>query len=149
VDLRDVTRRTEADVGLFKQMKEMKTTNTGDSFSFNEHPQPSGTRRIVTSLDRTRQQPASNGAVPSRREDQTFAVFGPDFEPIATVSLELYARICRGLDSFPDAGAELLRRAEYMGITPENWRTASAGWSARVQANPAVEWAFSAFYDEV
>jgi hypothetical protein len=136
-------------VGLFKQLKEMKTANAGDSSSLVEPQLASGTRWIASSLDH-RHSPASSGAPSAARQDgQTFALFGPDFEPIATVTLELYARICRGLDSFHDAGTEMLRRAEYLGISAQDWRTASTGWSVRVQANPAVEWAFSALHDEL
>jgi hypothetical protein len=144
--------RAEIRVGLFKQLKEMKTANA-DEPATTPAPapgEPVTTRRIATSLDRSRQSPASNGTSRSNadREGQTYAAFGPDFEPIAMVNLELYVRICRGLDSFPDAHTEMLRRAEYVGVSAENWRTASAGWSARIQANPAVEWTFSALYDE-
>ena len=143
-------------MGLFKQLKEMKATLSDES---GPNPSPNGTagpqepgtgtgttRRIATSADRN---PAPTRAphAATNGDGQTFAAFGPDFEPISMVSLALYAQICRNLDTFDDARGEMLRRAETLGISAEDWRAASAGWSARIQANPAVEWTFTALYD--
>jgi hypothetical protein len=70
----------------------------------------------------------------------------PDFEPIAGVSLELYAEIAKGLAAYnydQSKGPEL---AAAKGVSAESWQAAVDGWNARMQSNRAVGQRFNALY---
>ena len=71
---------------------------------------------------------------------------GPDFEPIASVSLELYAQIAKSLATIDYDLSRSIRLAGDKGISEESWSIAVAGWNARMVANPAVGTRFSALY---
>jgi hypothetical protein len=71
---------------------------------------------------------------------------GPDFEPIAAVSLELYARISKSLATIDYDLSQSVRLAGDQGVSEENWAVAVEGWNARMAANPAVGTKFSALY---
>jgi hypothetical protein len=71
---------------------------------------------------------------------------GPDFEPVAGVSLEQYAQLSKQLAPYgADQSAGLQVLAGH-GISPDSWEAALAGWSARMKANPAVAAQFNAYY---
>ena len=66
-------------------------------------------------------------------------------EPIAGVSLELYAEISRGL---ADVGYDQARAPEVAaskGVGADDWQAAMDGWNARM-ADPAVAQRFNALY---
>jgi hypothetical protein len=69
-----------------------------------------------------------------------------DFEPIATVSLELYAQISKSLATIDYDLSQSIRLAVDKGISEENWTFAVEGWNARMAVNPAVGSKFSALY---
>jgi hypothetical protein len=70
-----------------------------------------------------------------------------DFEPIAGVSLELYAAICRSAgDSDDPSRATPLAAAK--GVSVADWEAAVAGWNARIRANPAVSRQFDELSEE-
>jgi hypothetical protein len=71
---------------------------------------------------------------------------GPDFEPIAAVSLELYAQISKSLATIDYDLSQSIRLAGDQGVSEENWAVAVEGWNARMAANPAVGTKFSALY---
>ncbi len=71
---------------------------------------------------------------------------GPDFEPIASVSLELYAQIAKSLATIDYDLSRSIRLAGDKGVSEESWSIAVAGWNARMVANPAVGTRFSALY---
>lgn len=81
---------------------------------------------------------------PPRASDP--APTGPDFEPIAGVSIETYASISR---SFATVGYDMTKGPELaaaQGVGPAEWQQALDGWNARVTANPAVARRFNALY---
>ena len=71
---------------------------------------------------------------------------GPDFEPIAGVSLELYAEISKGLAAFNYDQTKAPEIAAEKGIAGPDWQTAMDGWNARMTANKAVAQRFNALY---
>jgi hypothetical protein len=71
---------------------------------------------------------------------------GSDFEPIAAVSLELYAQISKSLATIDYDLSRSIRLAGDQGVSEENWAVAVEGWNARMAANPAVGTKFSALY---
>jgi hypothetical protein len=74
------------------------------------------------------------------------ATAGPDFEPIADVSLELYAQISKSLATIDYDLSRSIRLAGDKGVSEENWAVAVEGWNARMAANSAVGTKFSALY---
>jgi hypothetical protein len=71
---------------------------------------------------------------------------GPDFEPIAAVSLELYAQISKSLATIDYDLSRSIRLAGDKGVSEESWAMAVEGRNARMAANPAVGTQFSALY---
>jgi hypothetical protein len=71
---------------------------------------------------------------------------GPDFDPIAGVSLEQFAGVSKGVAAFNYDASKLVDIAASRGIAAFNWETAHQGWNARIKANPAVAQRFNQFY---
>ena len=60
------------------------------------------------------------------------------FTPIAGVSLEVYARVSRGVAAFRYDRSKLPLVAEAYGVNPDRWRVASTGWAERIATDSAV-----------
>lgn len=71
---------------------------------------------------------------------------GADLEPIAGVSLETFAAVCRELASHGYDQSKAAGIAAEKGIDGANWQQALDGWNARVKANPAVAQQFNTHY---
>jgi len=71
---------------------------------------------------------------------------GPDFEPIAGVSLEQYTAIAKALVAVHNDQSQIAAVASSHGVSPADWETASSGWASRIQANPAVGMRFNQLY---
>jgi hypothetical protein len=71
-----------------------------------------------------------------------------DFDPIAGVSIELYAEISRGLAAFNYDIAKGPEVAASKGVSEESWEEAMQGWNDRIKANRAVAQRFNALYME-
>jgi hypothetical protein len=67
---------------------------------------------------------------------------GPDFAPIAGVSVQLYAEICREVHATPDGDIKMKAIAQRHGVAPDPWDQAFSGWNARFTTNVAVAQAF-------
>jgi len=73
---------------------------------------------------------------------------GPDFDPIAGVTLEEFAAVSKGVAAYNYDGTKLPEIAASRGISAANWDEASKGWNGRMQANPAVSQRFNQLYRE-
>ncbi|MEX0992255.1 MAG: hypothetical protein WD004_08325 [Actinomycetota bacterium] len=71
---------------------------------------------------------------------------GPDFEPIAGVSLELFVEVSKGLAAFNYDQTKAPEIAASKGINGEDWQTALDGWNERTKRNPAVGQRINALY---
>jgi hypothetical protein len=71
---------------------------------------------------------------------------GPDFDPVAGVSLELFAEVAKGLAEYNYDQNMAVQIAGMKGIAADAWKTASDEWNARMKANPAVAQRFNALY---
>lgn len=69
-----------------------------------------------------------------------------DFDPIAGVSIELYAEISRGLAAYNYDIAKGPEVAASQGVSAESWEEAMQGWNDRIKANRAVAQRFNALY---
>lgn len=63
---------------------------------------------------------------------------GPEFDPIAGVSLELYANLLALMSDVGEDRAECLAIAAKNGVGHDAWEAAKAGWTARME-DPALE----------
>jgi hypothetical protein len=73
---------------------------------------------------------------------------GPDFEPIAGVSLEQFVSVSKGVAAFDYDQNMLPEVAAAKGIPAATWDIAAKGWNERIQANPAVAQRFNKIYRE-
>jgi len=71
---------------------------------------------------------------------------GPDFEPIASVSLEQFAAISKGVAAYNYDQTKLVEVAAQHGVGSDDWESASRGWNDRIKANPAVAQRFNLLY---
>jgi hypothetical protein len=73
---------------------------------------------------------------------------GPDFEPIAGVSLDQFAGVSKAVAAFNYDPARLPEIAASKGIPAFTWESAAKGWNDRIKANPAVARRFNQLYRE-
>jgi len=92
------------------------------------------------------QQAAAQQAQAQQAATQSVAATGPDFEPIAGVSLELFAEVCKGLAAHGYDQAKAVEIAAAKGVETASWQEALDGWNVRVKANPAVAQQFNVYY---
>jgi hypothetical protein len=71
---------------------------------------------------------------------------GPDFEPIAGISIEQYGEILRAIEATPDGPSKMVAIAEQHGVAPGTWDEVSNGWIGRSQRNLAVATAMNESY---
>jgi hypothetical protein len=79
---------------------------------------------------------------------QPAAATGPDFDPVAGVSLEDFAAVSKGVAAYNYDQAKLPEIAAARGIPAFNWDEATKAWNSRIQANPAVAQRFNQLYRE-
>ena len=70
-----------------------------------------------------------------------------ELEPIAGVTLETFAQVCKGLAAYNYDQSKAPALAAARGIDAGSWQTAMDGWNARITANPAVSREFRRHYD--
>jgi hypothetical protein len=85
-------------------------------------------------------------ATPSATPATPAAPAGVDFEPIAGVSLELYAQISKGLAAYNYDIGKGPEVAACKGVSAEEWDEAMTGWNDRIKANRSVAQQFNALY---
>jgi hypothetical protein len=131
-------------VGMFKQLKDMKKAVEAapglvdQSMQMADQAQQmAAAQQAAAQQAMAQQQAAAQQAVPAT---------GGDFEPIAGVSLEQFAEVCKGLAAHGYDQSKGPEVAASKGIGPAEWQQALDGWNARVKANPAVAQRFSAAY---
>jgi hypothetical protein len=129
-------------MGVFRELKDMK--NMG-------HEAPVGVeqaQQMAADADALRYAYRAQTAAPASAAPfvTSGATAGSDFEPIAAVSLELYAQISKSLATIDYDLSRSIRLAGDKGVSEEDWAVAGEGWNARMAANPAVGTEFSALY---
>jgi hypothetical protein len=127
-------------VGLFKDLKNMKETVAAAPDMIDQAQQMAANAQQMAA----QQQAAAAGMMQQAAAAGTAA--GPDFEPIAGVSIELYAEISKGLAAVNYDQSQAPAIAATKGVSAENWQAALDGWNARITANPAVAQRFNALY---
>lgn len=130
-------------MGVFKDMKDLKNLVAAAPDMVEEaqkmaaNAQTMAAQQQAAAAQAMAQQQATAAAVPAT---------GPDFEPVAGVSLELYAEVSKGLAAYNYDQAMAPQIAGTKGIAADAWQTAADTWNARMKANPAVAQRFNALY---
>lgn len=126
-------------MGMLKDMKNMKDMVAGAPDMIAE----------AQKMAENAQQQAQQQAAAAAQQQQAAAAApatGPDFEPIAGVSLEQYAEVAKGLAEYNYDQAMAPQVAAMKGIAADAWETASTAWNDRIKANPGVAQRFNALY---
>ncbi|MEX2197097.1 MAG: hypothetical protein WD844_17630 [Thermoleophilaceae bacterium] len=132
-------------MGMFKQLKDAKKMVEAapglvdQSMQMANQAQQMAAAQQAAAQQQIAQQQAA-GQVPAG------AAAGPDFEPIAGVSLQQFAEVSKGLAAHGYDQSKAVEVAASKGISPERWQQALDGWNARVTANPAVAQQFNLHY---
>ena len=71
-----------------------------------------------------------------------------DMEPVAGVSLQLYAEISKGLAAVYYQQAQAPALALAKGVQPQDWEVAMTEWTARMRRDPTIAKAFNTYYTE-
>ena len=124
-------------MGLFKQMKDMKTM-VEQAQQMGAQAQEMAAAQQAAAQQAMNQQQAANTAAAASGEG--------DFEPINGVTLEQYASICKQLGANANDQAQAHAAAEAAGIQPADWDAASAGWGERMKGGTAVGQRFNQLY---
>jgi hypothetical protein len=124
-------------MGIFKQMKDMKATVAAT---------PSIIDQANRLAEQSRQPAATQQAAAQPQQTAAAAAEGPDFEPIAGVSLELYVEISKGLAAFNYDQSKATDVAASKGVLEPDWTAAVDGWNARLRSNSSVGRRFNSLY---
>ncbi|HMJ03464.1 MAG TPA: hypothetical protein VK506_11010 [Conexibacter sp.] len=131
-------------MGLFKQMKDMKNVVNQAPDMINQAQQMGAQAQEMAAAQ---QAAAQQAAVAAQANAQAqFQAGGPDFEPIADVSLDLYAEISRELANHGYDQSMAAQVAASKGVSADNWQAAMDGWNGRMKTNPAVGQQFNKLY---
>ncbi len=131
---------------MFRQIKQMKAMLEGGPV-LAEQPRP----RRQPPGGQARQLAMAGQAVQAWRaggRPTGSARLGPNFEPIAGVSLEQYAAVVKRGAACGHDSSELARAAAARGISPVAWQIAVTGWNARLRGDAAVARRFNLRYQE-
>jgi hypothetical protein len=129
-------------VGLFKQMKDMKTmVNAAPGVVKQAQEMGAQAQQYAAA-----QQVASQQAAVEQRAAVASQASDADFEPIAGVSIERYVEVSKGLAAYGYDPTKATDVAASLGIDGDSWQTASEGWNQRMRANPGVAQRFNTIY---
>jgi hypothetical protein len=127
-------------MGLFKQMKDMKkTVEAAPGLMAQAQQMGAQAQQMQAAQYAAMQQQQAAAAAAAPPADAAF------FEPIAGVSLELYADISREAAVRPGDLEHVAMIAAGRGVSAESWQQAMNGWNARMH-NPAVAQRFNSLY---
>ena len=124
-------------MGLFKQMKDMKKTVEATPGLMAQAQQMGAQAQQL--------QAAQHAAMQQQQAAVAPPADGAFFEPIAGVSIELYADISRECAVRPGDLGHAASSAAGRGVSNECWQAAMDGWNARTH-NPSVAQRFHARY---
>jgi hypothetical protein len=82
----------------------------------------------------------------SAQQQAAVAAGGPDYDPIAGVSIEQYAEVSKGLAAYNYDQTKGPMVAASKGISADSWEQAVTGWNDRIRTNPTVAQRFNQLY---
>ncbi|MDQ6817637.1 MAG: hypothetical protein M3018_09585 [Actinomycetota bacterium] len=129
-------------MGLFKQMKDMKTmVNAAPDLV--RQAQQAGAQAQQYAVA---QQYAAQQASAEQQTTVAAQASDSDFEPIAGVSIDRYVEVSKGLAAYGYDPTKAMDVAASLGIDADSWQAASEGWNQRMRANPGVAQRFNTIY---
>ncbi len=129
-------------MGLLKDLKDMKNVVAAAPSMVEEAQKMAANAQTMAA----QQQQAAAAMMAQQQQAAAAPAVGPDFDPVAGVSLEQYAEVAKGLAEYNYDQAMAVQIAGMKGIAADAWQTASDTWTARMKANPAVAQRFNALY---
>jgi hypothetical protein len=134
-------------VGLFKDMKNMKDmVNSAPETIATAQQMGAQAQELAAAQQAAAAAQMASFQAPGATPGAPAVAGGPDFEPVAGVSLELYAEISRELAASGYDQAQAAQLAASKGVSAENWQAALDGWNGRMKTNPAVGQQFNRLY---
>lgn len=133
-------------MGMFKQFKDAKKAMEAAPDLIQQGMQMGAQAQEMAAAQQAALQQQALAAQQATAGATAGAASGPDFEPIAGVSLEQFAAVCRELASHGYDQSKAAGIAAEKGIDGASWQQALDGWNERVKANPAVAQQFNAHY---
>jgi hypothetical protein len=132
-------------MGIFKQIKDMKDmVNAAPGLV--EQAQQMGAQAQQMAAAQQAAAQARMAQYGGAQPGQTAGPAGPDFEPIADVSLAQFAAVTKAVAAFNYDGSKLPEIAASKGIPSYAWETACNGWNERIKSNPAVAQRYNQLY---
>ncbi|MFT4050021.1 MAG: hypothetical protein QM648_09325 [Solirubrobacterales bacterium] len=131
-------------MGLFKQMKDMKTMVDNapgmidQAQQLGAQAQEMQAAQMAAAQQAQAQQLAANDAAAQAGEG--------DFSPINGVTIEQYAAVCKQLGASAGDPAAAHSAAQGAGISADDWDAAAAGWAERMKGGTAVGQKFNQLY---
>ena len=144
-------------MGIFRQMKDMKDMldaapgMVAQARQMGEQAQQMGAQahQMAAAQQAAMQAQMAQGMAGQGVAGQAgMAPAGPDFEPVAGVSLEQFAAVSKGVAAYGYDPSKLVEIAASRGIPAHLWAAAHQGWNDRIKANPAVARRFNQLYRE-
>jgi hypothetical protein len=129
-------------MGLFKDFKDMKNMVAAAPDMIEEAQKMGANAQAMAA----QQQQAAAAMMAQQQQAAAGAATGPDFDPVAGVSLELYTEVAKGLAEYNYDQNMAVQIAGMKGIAADAWQTASDTWNARMKSNAAVAQRFNALY---
>lgn len=131
-------------MGFLRQMKDLKEmTEAAPGMIRQANQMAAQAQEMAAAQQAAAQQQMADMAA----AQQAAAASGTaDFEPIAGVSLDLYAEVSKGLAAFNYDQSKAVDIAASKGIDPDSWTQAMNGWNDRIKASPAVAQRFNQLY---
>jgi hypothetical protein len=123
---------------MFKQMKDLKATVAAAPEMVAQAQQLGANAQAMAA--------ANQAAMATMTTASAVATTGPDFDPVAGVSLDLYVAISKDLANVNYDQAQAPGLAAARGVGSAEWVAAVDGWNARMQTNRDVAQRFNALY---
>lgn len=131
-------------MGLFKQVKDMKQmVNTATEMIAQAQMLGAQAQALATAQMAAADTARASAVTHAQAEP---APAGADFEPVAGVSLQLFAEISKELAGSAGGRDEAVQVAAGKGVRGENWAAALEAWKVRMGSNPAVASQFNQLY---
>ncbi|MDO8390105.1 MAG: hypothetical protein Q7V57_06425 [Actinomycetota bacterium] len=136
-------------MGLFKQVKDMKDMVAAAPVMVEQSQQMAANAQVMQAQMMAQQQAAMAQTAAAQQAGTAGAAVSGSLDPIAGVSLELYAQIVKAIAPLNYDQSTLPGIAASRGVDSTSWQQAHDGWNARIQGEPPVAKAFSDIYARV
>lgn len=136
-------------MGLFKQMKDMKDLVHAAPGMVEQSQEMAANAQAMQAQMMAQQQAAMAQQQAAMAGAAPGAASAASLDPIAGVSLELYAQIVKAIAPLNYDQSALPGIAASRGVDGASWQQAHDGWNARIQGEPPVAKAFSDIYARI